>query len=604
MIKRELRFDEGTDNVMIADYDMPYKNGPLLTAHPLPVTGERKTVSLDGPWHFSPDVFHSTVRARWFEEVKTNRNGLPIPFDYSFDEWNTIQVPGCWNDQKPEYALYEGPATYFRTFSYELAEKKRLFLRIGAANYETRIWLNGVYLGRHLGGFTPFAVEITEQIKPGENRLLVLVDDTRNNEQVPAGHYDWFNYGGIHRSVELVEVPQGYISDFQVQLSKEKLGYLEYHVIVEAESAEEAVQAELRIPELGIQENLTCHKRKEGHYEGRGLLEIQEETLKLWNLEHPYLYQVEMQYQEDVVRENVGFRRIKTQGREIFLNGEPIFLKGMCVHEESPKHRRAVTEADMEETIKTAKSLGCNFLRLTHYPHNENMAKLADCLGILLWEEIPVYWVLQFENPHTIQDAQNQLTELILRDWNRASVIIWSVGNENPDTDARYHFMSDLASLARNLDSTRLVAASCLIDMTELRIKDRLLEQLDVAGINEYYGWYLKDFESLETILNQYDGTKPIIITETGAEASGGKHGTKEEIYTEECQAEILRKQFETLFQYPFIRGITPWILYDYASMRRMNFMQKGYNLKGVITADRKHEKLACGIIRNAYQKI
>ena len=163
--------------------------------------------------------------------------------------------------------------------------------------------------------------------------------------------------------------------------------------------------------------------------------------------------------------------------------------------------------------------------------------------------------------------------------------------------------MSDLATLARNLDSTRLVAASCLIDMTELRIKDRLLEQLDVAGINEYYGWYLKDFESLETILNQYDGTKPIIITETGAEALGGKHGAKEEIYTEECQAEILRKQFETLFQYPFIRGITPWILYDYASMRRMNFMQKGYNLKGVITADRKHEKLACGIIRNAYQK-
>lgn len=603
-MKEKRRFDEGFDNILIYDYDHDYQEGELLSGELLPTVGGRTVVSLNGKWHFCPDVFHSMVRSRWFEETKVNRDGLSLPYDFDFEKWSAVSVPGVWNDQKAEYALYEGPGIYFRTFDYEIEPGKRVFLRIGAANYETRIWLNGVYLGRHLGGFTPFAAEITEHIKSQGNRLMILVDNTRKGEQVPSAHYDWFNYGGIHRGVELIETPDICIHNVYLQLSPDKENTLEYRLFLSAYKREIAeCEAEITIEELGQSWRIYCGKAENGSLEAQGGFLLDESSLSLWSPDHPVLYHIRVSCGRDVFRDTVGFRRISSRNRQIYLNGMPVFLRGMCVHEESPAHLRSMTEEEMEGTLKTAKELGCNFLRLTHYPHNEKMAKLADRLGIMLWEEIPVYWALEFENPKTISDAKGQLKELICRDWNRASVIIWSVGNENPDTDARYHFMKTLTDTARELDRSRLIGAACLIDVETHRIKDRLLASLDVAGINEYYGWYLKDYDELREILDHYNGDKPVIVTEMGAEAASGLHGGKMEVYTEECQAAVYEKQFEILFSYSFIRGVTPWILYDYASMRRMNIMQKGYNLKGIIGADRKSRKMAWDVVKKAYER-
>lgn len=602
-MKKQLRFDEGFDNILTYDYDKEYREGPVLSGRLLPVSGGREAVSLDGKWRFCPDVFNSTVRSRWFEETRYNRDGQPLPYDFDFEQWDEGEVPGVWNAFKPEYALYEGPGVYFKQFDYKISKEKRVFLRIGAANYEARIWLNGRYLGRHLGGFTPFAAEVTDCIKE-KNRLIILTDNSRKGDQVPSCHYDWFNYGGIHRSVTLVETPRLYIRSFSLRLSRRNKGRLEYQVSLSGdEEGSGELKAVILVEELGISKTVSCISQEGGAFEARGYFQVDEDSLCLWEPEKPFLYHVTVQAGQDEVRDEIGFRRIEARDRKIFLNGHSVFLRGMCVHEESPSRLKAVNGEDMEETLKMAKELGCNFLRLTHYPHNEQMAKLADRLGIMLWEEIPVYWALEFENPETIQNAEGQLEELILRDQNRASVIIWSVGNENPDTDARYYFMRRLAELARGLDDSRLIGAACLIDVEEGRIKDRLLESLDVAGINEYYGWYLKDFGCLREILERYEADKPVIVTETGAEAKGGLHGGQNEVYTEECQAAVYREQFSLLFQYPFIRGVTPWILYDYASMRRMNCMQRGYNLKGLITADRKHKKMAWDVVVEAYRK-
>ena len=161
-----------------------------------------------------------------------------------------------------------------------------------------------------------------------------------------------------------------------------------------------------------------------------------------------------------------------------------------------------------------AKELGCNFMRLAHYPHNEEMAKLADELGLLLWEEIPVYWAIRFEREKTYEDAQNQLRELINRDWNRASVIIWSVGNENADTDERLKFMSALAECAHREDETRMVSAACLVNAAKNKIEDRLMEYLDIIGINEYCGWYTPDFAMLPALMENSQPDKPVIVTE------------------------------------------------------------------------------------------
>ena len=605
-MKRELRFDEGFDNILIYDYDTEYRNGPAITADTLFDVSGRAARSLDGDWHFCPDVFHSTVRSRWFDKVRTNRDNLPIPYDFDFDAMGCIRVPGVWNDQKREYALYEGPGVYFKEFDCQKAKGRRVFLRIGAANYETRIWLNRKYLGRHLGGFTPFSTEITSYLKEEGNRLLVLVDNTRRGEQIPSAHYDWFNYGGIHRSVELVEVPEVFVKCFQIALSKNVKNQIEYRVEVEAGKAwpeGETAEAVIEIEELGIRERVQCvgSSGTPAVLHASGIIRVNESAMHLWSPESPYLYRVRVACAGDCLTDEIGFRRIDRDGTTITLNGKPVLLRGMCVHEESPEHLRAVTEEDMAGTLREAKELGCNFLRLTHYPHSEAMARLADRMGIMLWEEIPVYWALEFENPATYADAANQLRELILRDCNRASVIVWSVGNENPDTDARYHFMRRLAETAKKLDGSRLIGASCLIDVEERRIRDRLIDSLDVVGLNEYYGWYLKDFGVLREILNHYEENKPVVITETGAEAVPGMHGAEDEIYTEECQAAIYRMQFDTLFSYPFIKGTTPWVLYDYASMRRMSSFQKGYNLKGIISADREHRKLAYQVVKEAY---
>lgn len=623
----EIRFDEGFDNILIYDYDREYQKGVSITASTLMESRGRKKKFLDGQWNFCPDVFHSAVRGRWFDEVKENRDGLPIPYDASFEEWDKISVPGVWNNQKKEYALYEGAGLYFREFPYTCTRNSKKFLKIGAANYETRIWLNRHYLGRHLGGFTPFCVDVTEYLQEN-NRLLLSVDNTRKGGQIPSFHYDWFNYGGIHRSVELIETPETFLRDFAVSLSKEEKNRIDYRITVISGGREKddmdqrSLEAVLKISGVGLclEKQVTCRQNlgertgfspeagKPGNkfadactYEAEGFVTVDESAMRFWNPEDPYLYTVTVSCHGDLLTDEIGFRRIEAKGKELLLNGKNIFLKGMCVHEESPEHLRAVTEEEAMETLRTAKELGCNFLRLTHYPHNECMARLADRLGIMLWEEIPVYWALEFENPAAFADASNQLSELILRDKNRASVIIWSVGNENPDTDARYQFMKGLVGIARGLDKGRLIGASCLVDLEQCRMKDRLIGNLDVVGMNEYYGWYLKDYGILRKILGQYEEEKPLIITETGADAVYGLHGSENEIYTEECQAAIYQKQFEILFSYPFIRGVTPWCLFDYASMRRMSRLQKGYNLKGIIGADRKQKKLAYSVVKEAY---
>ena len=170
---------------------------------------------------------------------------------------------------------------------------------------------------------------------------------------------------------------------------------------------------------------------------------------------------------------------------------------------------------------------------------HEKAAQIADEMGLLLWEEIPVYWAIEFENPDSYQDAENQLQELIRRDRNRASVIIWGVGNENADTDQRLSFMGRLAKCAHKLDPSRLVSAACLINREKFAIEDRLADFLDVIGINEYFGWYEADMSLLERLLANSRPGKPVVISESGGDALAGYRGSVEELFTEDKQAAI-----------------------------------------------------------------
>ena len=579
-------------DIHLENYTEQYE-GKLANANTMVFDSGRKRDSLNGEWQYAVDQYDTCLRQQWFKEKYYDENGNSFPVDYSFDQWPIMHLPCCWNTINEKFLLYDGSMVFTRKFTCCKDEDETVVLKIGAANYLCRVFLNGTYIGMHRGGSTPFYFDITEALKK-ENRIIVVVDSTRRAEQVPTENTDWFNYGGLYRDIELLYLPKTYIKDFKIALVADDT-YKKIEAKIEL-SEPISASAEIVIEELDVRQQIAVS-------EGMGTLVIEAEP-ELWSPESPKLYDVKVSCMEDHVCDRIGFRQIEVEHGEIVLNGKPVYLRGISCHEESVENGKALTDEERTENIMIAKRLGCNFMRIAHYPHSERMAKLADELGMLLWEEIPVYWAIRFEREQTYQDAENQLRELMERDWNRASAIVWSVGNENADTDERLRFMSRLAACAHTEGGNRLVSAACLVDSERNVIADRLIEHLDIIGINEYCGWYTPDFEKLPQLMANSRPQKPVIITEFGADALADHHGTKTDKGTEECQAYVYGRQIETLRGIDYIKGMTPWILYDFRCPRRTSYIQGYYNRKGLLSADKKYKKMAYGILQEFYQEL
>jgi beta-glucuronidase len=426
----------------------------------------RPGMTLAGKWHVIVDPYENgyyDYRQEPFDAASPPRGGYFLdrkPADrsdlveYDFDTSPTLMVPGDWNSQDDRLFYYEGSVWYRRKFDYTPASPgKRVFVHFGAANYQADVYLNGRKLGRHVGGFTPFAFEVTSLLKPADNSLVVKVDNTRHPDAVPTVNTDWWNYGGLTREVAIVETPAAFIRDYQVQLEKGSTRRIAARVQLDGANA--PVKVTLSIPAA----NLTLSAMSDAV--GVATFNLDVPKLKLWSAENPQLYQVSLTAGDDRIEDRIGFRSIAVRGTDILLNGRSMFLRGISLHEENPlRGGRAFSEEDARMLLGWAKELGCNFVRLAHYPHNEYMARVADELGLMLWEEVPVYWTIQWENPQTLVNAKNQLTEMIMRDRNRASVIVWSVANETPVSEPRTRFLKELVDTARALDATRLVSAA------------------------------------------------------------------------------------------------------------------------------------------------
>lgn len=554
----------------------------------------RKKESLNGHWHYAVDQYDTFLRQKWFNENYYDEGGNTLPVDFSFDEWELMNLPCSWNTTDRMYMLYEGSMVYTRKFIYaKRSDDERMILKIGAANYICRVFVNKKYVGMHRGGSTPCCFDITAHLEH-DNRIFLQVDNTRRNDQVPMENTDWFNYGGIYRDIELIRVPKTHIRDFKIALEPDSnFGRIRAGAAV---SENYCGTAKLDIPELGITQEIEI-------VNGCGEI-VFDASPELWSPETPKLYDVSLECAGDRVRDRVGFREIRVRGMDIVLNGKPLFLRGISCHEDSVEHGKALTDEERLENIRLAKELGCNFMRVAHYPHSERMSQLADELGLLLWEEVPVYWGIRFDSEDTYSDAENQLRELITRDYNRASVIIWSVGNENADTDDRLKFMSRLAECAHSIDRTRMVSAACLVNYQKNAIEDRLEQYLDVIGLNEYCGWYTAEWRMLPELFENSDPKKPVIITEFGADAYPGLRGTITDKGTEDCQAYVYERQTETIRKIPYIRGMTPWILHDFRCPRRTSVNQRYYNTKGLLSADKKHLKPAFFVLRDFYESL
>jgi len=557
----------------------------------------RKALSLNGEWNYIIDPYENgyyNYRYQPFDEMDNPGSGAYFKnvkpkdksdlIEYNFDKSPVLMVPGDWNTQQEELLYYEGSVWYKKSFDYrKAASGKRLFVYFGGANYQSDVYLNGIKLGRHVGGFTPFNFEITSIVRDTANFLIVKVDNKRKREGVPTLNTDWWNYGGLTRDVKIIEVPVTFIRDYFIQLARADDSMLAGYVQLDGNDGA-GKEVKILIPEAGI--NHIVHTNENGYAE----INISTDKLVQWSPDNPKLYDVSIVSDNDNVREKIGFRTIETRGSDILLNGNPVFLKGISVHEENAlRENRACSAEDARLIMGWVKELGCNFARLAHYPHNEYMARLADEMGIMLWEEIPVYWTIQWENTETFNNATSQLGEVISRDKNRASVIIWSVGNETPVMEERTKFMTALVAAARELDNTRLVSAALEQhglpqDNNTRVITDPLADHVDVLSFNEYIGWYDGLPDKCKEIKWDIKQDKPVIISEFGAGALLGLHGDRLARWTEEYQEDMYIKTLDMLVKIPQLRGMTPWILCDFRSPRRpLPGIQDGWNRKGII---------------------
>lgn len=568
-------------------------------------TDGRKTVSLDGQWQAIVDPYESgfyDYRYKpsdngYFKNAKPKSKSDLI--EYDFDSSGSLKVPGDWNTQSEQLFFYEGTIWYKKSFDYQRRPNTRLFVYFGAANYQADVYLNGQKIGQHVGGFTPFNFEITSLVQNTGNFLIVKVDNKRRRDAVPTLMTDWWNYGGLTRDVKLVETPATFVHDYSIQLQQGSRDRISGFVKLNGDKLNQRIT--VRIPEAGISKSFTTN--------GNGVAAIDfNAELKVWSPDNPRLYDVTIEAETDRIKDQIGFRSIETKGIEILLNGKPIFLRGVCIHEEAPlRGGRAYSREDAKTLLRWAQELGANFVRLAHYPHNEFMIREADRMGILVWSEIPVYWTILWENPDTLDNARNQLSEMIARDKNRAAVVIWSVANETPLSDARLSFLKNLISHARSLDSTRLISAALerhYIDATTQMIDDPLGEYLDVLGCNEYVGWYdgLPDKADRLEWKSKYQ--KPLIMSEFGADARYGHHGDALTRWTEEYQENLYRHQIAMLKRIPFLRGASPWILTDFRSPRRpLPKIQDYWNRKGLIS-NRGEKKKAFYVMQQWYRQI
>ncbi|MDE7387443.1 MAG: glycoside hydrolase family 2 [Muribaculaceae bacterium] len=556
---------------------------------------------LNGRWDAIVDLYDQGDRMKVYE----NRKPATATdfYEYSFDGGLRLEVPGDWNSQSPELKYYEGTVWYGRHFNAEPRPGEREILYFGSVSYRCNIYLNGRLIGSHEGGFTPFEIDVTDDLKIGDNFLVVEVNNRRTKDAIPALAFDWWNYGGITRDVMLVTVPDNYVRDYTVQLDRSKADVINIDVTMSQPVA--GVNVSVDIAGLG--------KRFDGVTDAEGKVSgsIKSKNLKRWAPDAPVLYDVTVTGGSDAVKERIGFRNIGVDGTKILINGEPQFMRCVSFHEEIPQRMgRAFSKADATMLLNEARDLGVNMIRLAHYPQNEYTVRMAEEMGIVLWQEIPVWQGIDFTDDATRAKAQSMLTEMIQRDKNRCAVGFWGVANETKPSPERDDFLKSLLATGRAIDTTRLyVAAFDLVEFDRDRqlftMNDPFTDNLDVVAVNKYMGWYHPWPLSPDKAVWDVNPDKPLIISEFGGEALFGQSGSSDvtSSWSEDYQARLYRDNLAMFENIPNLAGVSPWILFDFRSPFRFHpTNQEGWNRKGLVS-DRGQRKKAWYIMRDYYNK-
>ncbi|MFO8018676.1 MAG: glycoside hydrolase family 2 TIM barrel-domain containing protein [Promethearchaeia archaeon] len=543
-----------------------------------------KTLNLNGTWQYLDDKDGEGMDEKWYlpQNIKNLENTM-----------GSIDIPKSFNILEG-FKLYEGPFWHFRTLdippSTSIDNDTDLFIKFNGANYLTKVWLNGQYLGEHKGGFVPFRFKINSALKESNNLLVVMTDNTRKHGQVPDLSFDWFNYGGIYRDVELLALNKNRVEDVVV---KTKVDTQTEAIINVSFTIHGSLPFTWQI--LDTDKEMTLFEGRFSKISEQGNFSVTLTNPKLWSPRSPHLYYLRFFNTSGAViyETHFGIREIEVQGNYVYLNKRRIYMRGVSLHEEQVPYGRTIPYEKREEDIRNMKQIGFNALRTAHYSHDESLIEIADRLGLLILEEIPVYWACDFKSNEVFKTAARMARSLIKRDINHPSVVWWSVGNEVPIERLECaRFMRRLMEWVRRFDDTRIVTY-----VSNKMICDLTKRYADIAAINLYFGWYYGSPKMVSTVLDVIRAPilnqKPVFYTEFGA---GAKYGYRpgwelQKRFSEEKQLYVLDYTIRTLNSKPYLAGWFIWIYRDFRSFLRQNEYQQGFNRKGIVS-ERNEKKL------------
>ncbi|TXT55595.1 MAG: hypothetical protein BAJALOKI2v1_640007 [Promethearchaeota archaeon] len=538
-----------------------------------------KKKSLNGNWKARCDRNNLGLKQKWY----FRRN-----FNFNDKNLIDIKIPTSFNTLEG-FEVYEGIFWHFLVFNMkkeDLSKNKDFFLKFSGINYKAKIWLNDSYLGSHEGGFVPFSLKIDQKNLQEENFLAIYINNSRERSQIPDYSFDWFNWGGIYRDVSLLSLDKNRVEKVKIKTilksRQEARINISYKIMGTFPISWEIVDQDYR---------KVLYKGTFTKGEDFGAFTLTIKNPYLWSPESPYLYHFRIfnsskKSSDPLYETNFGIREIEIEGIYVFLNKKRIVCKGVSLHEELLPFGRSIPYEKRMEDIKRMKSLGFNALRTAHYSHDEALLEIADKLGILILEEIPVYWMCDYKSNKTFKLAAKMIKTLIERDFNHPSVIWWSVGNEVPiERWECARFMRRLMNWARRFDDTRIITYA-----SNKMICDLAKRHADVAAINAYFGWYYGGTNMISKILDimrvPVFNKKPWFYTEFGAGARYGfRSCLKNPIkFSEENQLYILENSIKIFNSKDYLAGWFIWIYRDFRSFLRQNEYQQGFNRKGIVS--------------------
>lgn len=574
----------------------------------------RELVNLDGLYRFQVDFDRAGHRQEWFK----------APLETSLE----MGVPASYNDVFPDKAIRDhvGYVWYQREVRVPRGwAGERVHVRLDSATHEGMVWVNDVLVAEHAGGYMPFSADITDHVTPGQAfRLTISVNNELTQATIPPGSitvtedgrrqqsylHDFYNYAGLHRSVWLYSTPAVTVDDITAVTGFDgATGTVDYTIATAGGSGSETVTVSLKDAD-GVEVS-----RAEG---AEGALVIND--VVLWKPGAAYLYNLTAEIHDggrllDSYTLPVGVRTVDVRGKEFLINGEPFYFTGFGMHEDHVAIGKGHSNAQMVNDFQLLDWVGANSFRTSHYPYAEEVMEFADRHGIVVIDETAAVglhlgfgavfggiakktYVDGGVDANTAANHRQAITELVARDKNHPSVVIWSIANEpNGSEEGAREYFQPLAELTRQLDPTRPVGyVNVMFDTPD---KELLGDLFDVIMLNRYYGWYLNngDLETAEQVLEkelrEWEAKygKPMIVTEYGPDTMPGFHSIYEQPWSEEYQAAFLAMYHRVFDRVEAMVGEQVWNFADFQTSN--GIMRVDGNKKGVFTRDRRPKPAA-----------